>query len=64
MDGCVAICRNGGPPLLRGLGHAFRQQNFDVAQAKGELEVEPYRLMNDLGREPVAGIADLGHPIG
>ena len=36
---------------------AFRQQVFDVAQAQGEPEVEPDRLMDDLRREPVAVVA-------
>ncbi len=49
------------------VGHrlsAFRRQIFDVAQAEGEPEVEPYRLANDLGREPVSGIADFRHSLG
>src|SRR5208337_2442152 len=58
------------PNCLVGHRHsAFRQQIFDVAQAEGEPEVEPYRsepyrLVNDLGREPVSGIADFCHPLG
>src|SRR5512139_2372350 len=43
---------------------AFRQQVFDVAQAQGEAEVEPDRLMDDLGREAVAAVATLLHPFG
>ena len=43
---------------------AFRQQILDVARAEGEPEVEPYRLVNDLGREPVSGVADFLHPLG
>ena len=30
----------------------------------GESEVEPNRLVNDLGREPVSSVADLLHPAG
>src|SRR5208283_366394 len=47
------------------LGHchsALRQQILDVTQAEGEPEVEPYRLMNDLGRETIPSVADLVHP--
>ena len=43
---------------------AFCQQIFDVAQAQGEAEVEPDRLLNDRGRETVAAIADSLHPVG
>jgi hypothetical protein len=39
----------------------FRQQIFDVAKAQCEPEIEPDRLLDDLGREAVATIADLGH---
>src|SRR5271163_175851 len=55
-------------PTPNGLvGHrhsAFRQQVLDVTQAEGEPEVEPYRLVNDLWREPVSSVADLLHPAG
>src|SRR5271166_4940706 len=40
----------------------LRQQIFDVAQAQGEPEVKPYRLLNDLGRETIPAVADLVHP--
>ncbi len=40
---------------------ALGEQILDVAQAEGEPEVEPYRLTNDLGREPVARIVDFPH---
>src|SRR5260370_2655713 len=43
---------------------AFCQQVFDVAQAQREPEVEPDRLLNDLGRESVAAVADSLHPVG
>src|SRR5580692_11419760 len=55
-------------PTPNGLvGHrhsAFRRQVLDVTQAEGEPEVEPYRLINDLRREPVSSVADLLHPAG
>src|SRR5712664_69210 len=43
---------------------ALCQQVFDVAQAQGEPEVEPDRLLNDLGWESVAAVADSLHPVG
>src|SRR5271168_4504931 len=55
------------PTPNRLIGHrhaAFRQQIFDVAQAEGEPEVEPYRLVNDLRRETISGVADFLHPLG
>ena len=53
------------PTPNRLIGHrhsAFRQQIFDVAQAEGEPEVEPYRLVNDLNRETISAVADFVHP--
>src|SRR5271166_2832030 len=47
--------------LVRHRHSAFRQQILDVAQTEGEPEVGPYRLANDLGREPVARIVDFPH---
>src|SRR5271156_284766 len=55
------------PTPNRLIGHrhsAFRQQIFDVAQAEGEPEVEPYRLVNDLRRETISAVADFLHPLG
>src|SRR5260370_9730409 len=43
---------------------AFCQQVFDVAQAQGEPEVEPDRLLNDRWWESVAAVADSLHPVG
>jgi hypothetical protein len=40
---------------------AFGKQVLDVAIAQCEPQVEPDRLLDDFGREPVAAIADLGH---
>src|SRR5260370_37623434 len=45
-------------------GILSRDKIFDVAQAQGEPEVEPDRLLNDLGWEPVAAVADSLHPVG
>ena len=55
------------PKPNRLVGHrhsAFRQQIFDVTQAEGEPEVEPYRSVNDLGREAVSDVAYFLHPLG
>ena len=40
---------------------ALSQQIFHVAEAKGEPKIQPNRLLNDLGREPIAGVADFRH---
>jgi hypothetical protein len=40
---------------------AFGQQVFDVAQAQGEPEVEPNRLLNDRRWESVAAVTDSLH---
>src|SRR5208283_2818126 len=48
--------------LIRHRHSALRQQILDVTQAEGEPEVEPYCLVNDLGRETIPGAADLVHP--
>src|SRR5208283_5197865 len=53
------------PTPNRLVGHrhsALRQQILDVTQAEGEPEVEPYCLVNDLGRETIPAVADLVHP--
>jgi hypothetical protein len=43
---------------------ALREDVFDVSEAQGEAVVEPDRVADNRGREPVAGIADgiVGHP--
>src|SRR5271166_6228163 len=50
--------------LIRHRHSAFRQQIFDVTQAESEPEVEPYCLVNDLGRETIPAVADFLHPLG
>ena len=42
---------------------AFAQQIFDVAKAEREPEIEPDRLVNDLRREPISGVADFRHAL-
>src|SRR6202158_1951010 len=43
---------------------ALCQQVLYVAQAQGEPEVEPDRLLDDLGWESVAAVANSLHPVG
>jgi hypothetical protein len=40
---------------------ALGQQFLDIAVAQGEPEIEPDRVLDDLGREPMAVIAEQGH---
>src|SRR5437899_2338962 len=55
------------PLLLRRHPQAHRdepalgQQFLDIAVAQGEPEIEPDRVLDDLGREPMAAIAEQGH---
>src|ERR1700730_8656410 len=52
-------------PASHGLiGHedpTLSKQILDVAEAQGEPDIKPDRLLDDFGREAVAAIADLGH---
>src|ERR1019366_2723590 len=46
------------------IGHqdpTLSQQILDIAEAQGEPDIKPDRLLDDFGREAVAAIADLGH---
>jgi len=48
------------------VGHrhsALGEQIFDIMQARREPAAEPNRLLNALGREPVAGLADFHHAL-
>jgi hypothetical protein len=40
---------------------AFHQQILDVTEAQSESDIQPDRLLNDLGRKAVTGVADFGH---
>src|SRR5208282_5373243 len=40
---------------------ALSQQILDIAEARGEPDIKPDRLLDDFGREAVAAIADFGH---
>jgi hypothetical protein len=55
------------PTPNRLVGHhqsALGQQILDVAKTEREPEIEPDRLVNNLGREAVSGVADFLHPLG
>jgi hypothetical protein len=54
--------RNGSPSgdgLIGDQDPTLSQQILDVAEAQGEPDIKPDRLLDDFGREAVAGIADL-----
>src|SRR5215831_17477802 len=40
---------------------SFGQQLLDIAVAQGEAEIEPDRVLDDLGREAMAMVADRSH---
>jgi len=42
---------------------AFGQQFLDIAVAQGEAEIEPNRVMDDLGREAMAAVAERSHDL-
>jgi hypothetical protein len=44
--------------LIRQVEPALGEQLLDVAVAQGEAEIEPNRVLDDLGREAVAAIGD------
>src|ERR1700722_20596516 len=44
--------------LVRDRDPALRKQILDVTKAEREPEIEPNRLMYDLWREPISGVAD------
>src|SRR3984957_17929450 len=50
--------------LVRHRDAALREQILDVTKAECEREVEPNRLMYDLGRKPISGVADFPHTLG
>ena len=39
----------------------FGQQFLDIAVARGEAEIKPHRVLDDLGREAMAAIRKLSH---
>src|SRR5689334_10603582 len=58
-----------GPELQHPAPHRFvgdldptlGEQFLDVAVAQGEAEIQPDRLLDDLGREAMAAVAEQGH---
>ena len=50
--------------LVRDRDPLLREQILDVTKAECEPEIEPNRLMYDLGREPISGIADFPYTLG
>src|SRR5208283_468289 len=49
--------------LVRNCNSALGEQILDVTIAKREPEIEPDRLVNDLRREPISGVADFRHAL-
>src|ERR1700686_2401897 len=50
--------------FVRNCNSALGEQVLDVTKAKRKPEIEPDRLVNDLRREPISGIADFRHALG
>src|ERR1700746_624506 len=49
--------------FVRNHDSALREQILDVTKAEGEPKIEPDRLVNDLRREPIPGVADFRHAL-
>src|SRR5882757_6584385 len=47
--------------LVRDQNPTLRQQIFHIAKTEREPKIQPYSLVYDLRREPVAGVADFLH---
>ena len=66
-DARRSLAQNGSPSgarSRRGPDPALSEQIFDVTKAEREPEIEPNRLMYDLGPEPISGVADFPHALG
>jgi hypothetical protein len=50
--------------LIRDRNAAFCQQIFDVTKAQGKPQIEPDRLLDDFGGEPLPFVADFIHALG
>ena len=57
----IHLAANG---LVRNWNSALGEQILGVTKADREPEIEPNRLMNNLGREPISGVADFQDPLG
>src|SRR6478672_4310644 len=49
--------------LVRNCNSALGEQILDVTKAEREPEIEPDRLVDDLRREPISGVADFRHAL-
>src|SRR4029077_5570027 len=49
--------------LVRNCNSALGEQILDVTKAQREPEIEPDRLVDDLRREPISGVADFRHAL-
>ena len=66
------VCRDHRPKMvhpapnrfIRDRDSALRQQIFNVAEAQGELKIQPDRLLNDRRREAITVVVDSLHPPG
>ena len=58
------ICGLAAHGLVRDRDPPLGEQVLGVTKAECEPEIEPNRLMYDLGREPISGLADFPHPLG
>ena len=47
--------------LVRDRDPVLSEQILDVTKAECEREIEPDRLMYDLRRKPISGVADFSH---
>ena len=50
--------------FVRNCNTALGKQILDVTKAEREPEIEPNRLMYNLWREPISGVADSPHTLG
>ena len=50
--------------FVRNCNSALREQILDVTKAEREPQIESNRLMYDLSREPISGVADFPHTLG
>ena len=61
---CIAVSELENPTthsLVGDFEAALGQQILDVSEAQREAAIEPYGVLDDLGRESVATVGDLFH---
>jgi hypothetical protein len=64
VDGTPEIHPLAGDPPHRFVGDvepSFGQELLDIAIAQSEAEIEPDRVLDDLGREAMAAVAERSH---